>query len=308
MSAKKIFLGFLFIVLVSVLIINFQMFHFAKENYISQEFSKEGTNFSQDEKQSQQFYPNMRYSSKEISYRFEDCPISKKNDFERATEIISEKTILSFYEVLHDEEILVTCSEKERIEDGLFIAGEGGPKNITLSGDYHVIKKGSVHLIRKSECPNPNVAIHEILHALGFEHSENKNNIMYNISYCKQEIGQDTLEIINKIYLEEPFADLIITKANAQIVNKYLNSTLEIQNVGLIDSKESELIIKLDRTEVKKMNISSMEIGTGISISLSNVKTSLRKFENISFEIEYEDKEINKENNLLVLKMNKFEE
>lgn len=51
-----------------------------------------------------------------------------------------------------------------------------------------------------------------------------------------------------------------------------------------------------------------MEIGTGISITLSNVWVKEKEIENVSFFIQTEQKEIDKENNLLVLKMNKYED
>ena len=62
------------------------------------------------------------------------------------------------------------------MKEGLFIAGEGGPSNITKSGDFSVITHGSILLIKESKCERPNIAIHELLHALGFDHSENPNN------------------------------------------------------------------------------------------------------------------------------------
>lgn len=215
---KKIIFGVVFLVAISLLIVNFKIIRMDRGIYISKNFTKEGYNFSYGQKQ-QQFYPNMRYPFKEISYRIQDCTLSKRNDFLRATEIISNKTVLSFYEVSNGEEILVTCSEKERIEDGIFIAGEGGPKKIIFSGENHIISSGTVHLIKKSECPTPNVAIHELLHALGFDHSENKNNIMYNFSSCNQEIGEDLIDEINRIYSQEPLADLKIVQASAIVKN-----------------------------------------------------------------------------------------
>ncbi len=304
---KKIIFGVIFLLGISILIMNFKIIQFDRTNYISKNFTQPEYNFSFDGKQ-QQFYPNMRYQYKEISYRIENCTISKKNDFVRAIEIISNETILSFYKVFEDEEILVTCSEKERIEEGVFIAGEGGPKNITISGNNHIIFSGSVHLIKKSECFNPNVAIHELLHALGFDHSENKNNIMYNFSYCDQEIGEDIIEEINRIYSQEPLADLKITQANAIIEKGYLNASFEIKNEGIIDSFKSKMNISINNKEIKEIDISEMKIGTGISVSLSNIKIKERNIENVSFFIQTEQKEIDKENNLLVLKMNKYEE
>ena len=59
------------------------------------------------------------------------------------------------------------------IREGKFIAGEGGPTNITVSGKYNVITHGSILLIRESRCSIPTIAIHELLHVLGFKHSNN---------------------------------------------------------------------------------------------------------------------------------------
>ena len=73
-----------------------------------------------------QFYENMRYSDSEISYKINDCPLQKRNDMERAFEIIENKTILEFYEVGSDEEISVSCDSTVKRKGELFIAGEGG--------------------------------------------------------------------------------------------------------------------------------------------------------------------------------------
>lgn len=305
---KKMVFGVLFLLLVGTLIVNYKIISFDRSSYLSSEIDLfENSDFSENYDDEQQFYPNMRYVSKDISYRFENCPISKKSDFKRATEILSEKTVLSFYEVSEDEEILVTCSDESRIEDGMYIAGEGGPKSVILSGNYYVIKTGSVHLIRESECFNPNVAIHETLHALGFEHSENKKNIMYNISFCNQEIGKDTITRIEELYEQIPLPDLAIKNASVIIEKGYLNTTINLRNDGLVDCTSSTLLFKINGKEIKSMNVSGMEIGTGISFDISNLKVREKNIENFSLEILYSEKEIDKENNLLVLKMNKIE-
>ncbi len=51
----------------------------------------------------------------------------KRDNMKRAFQIISDKTVLSFYPVESNEEISVTCDSRTKIKGGLFIAGEGGP-------------------------------------------------------------------------------------------------------------------------------------------------------------------------------------
>ena len=42
---------------------------------------------------------------------------------EQAFQIISDKTVLDFYEKGDDEEISVTCDSNNKMDEGLFIAG-----------------------------------------------------------------------------------------------------------------------------------------------------------------------------------------
>ena len=156
-----------------------------------------------------QFYENLRYSDSKISYHISDkCTLQKKADAERAFEILENKTILDFYPVNSNEEILITCESKEKIKEDYFVAGEGGPVNISRAGQFNVIYTGQILLIRQSECPNPNIALHEILHALGFGHSSNKNNIMYEISECSQTLGDDIPRFIDELYSIPSHPDL----------------------------------------------------------------------------------------------------
>jgi len=75
-----------------------------------------------------QFYTNMRFPSERISYSIDgDCNVQKREDMKWAFNIIEEETTLDFFESTKAQ-IKVSCDEKNKIDDdGLFIAGEGGP-------------------------------------------------------------------------------------------------------------------------------------------------------------------------------------
>lgn len=252
-----------------------------------------------------QFYQNMRYIDSKISYKIEDCSLQKRNDMERAFEIISNMTILNFYSVNNNEEISVTCDSKIKIEEGLFIAGEGGPTNITLAGKFNVILHGKILLIRESKCEKPNVALHELLHALGFNHSNNPNNIMYPISKCRQTVGLDIIELINKIYLIPSYPDLVFEDVSAMMHGRYLDVNMSIRNNGIKDSEEVKVIIYADDTFVKEIKLDALEVGYGRIIILNNIWIKKININNLRFVIDSDFNELEKKNNEIILEIKK---
>ncbi len=251
-----------------------------------------------------QFYNNMRFPDSRISYKIDNCPLKKKDDMLRAFGIISERTILRFYES-DNEEIFVTCDSRNKIEGNLFIAGEGGPTNITQSGDFNVITDGKILLIKESSCPNPNIAIHELFHVLGFGHSENEEDIMYSVTSCNQEINPNTLKLINSLYSIPGYSDLSFEDASAVMRGKYLNVNMSVRNIGLRNSVSSKIDIYSDDKLIKEMDLEPLDIGHGRVISLTNLWVAKINTEKIILRVKYSLDELKKDNNELVLEIKK---
>jgi len=300
----KIFFSLVFFILAVALLGIYWLGPFTE---VSFGFKERNYNFSLNSSNGEvsQFYPKMRFPTSSISYRIEDCPLNKKEDMERSFEFISEKTILGFYSVQNNEEIYVTCDSQSKIEGRLFIAGEGGPTNITQTSNFNVIKQGAITLIKESKCPIPNVGIHELLHVLGFDHSPNPNNIMYELSRCNQEISQDMIDTINNLYSTPSYADLSIENVSAVMHGKYLNTNLTIVNNGLKNSEISTIRIYADDEMVKEFEIEELEIGYGSKISLQNILVFQISIDELRFVISYDQQEINKEDNEIVLDIKK---
>lgn len=253
-----------------------------------------------------QFYPNMRYPSKEISYKIDDeCILKKKNDMGVAFSILEENTILDFYEVAENEEISIACSEKDIVEERLFIAGEGGPTKIIAGDKFNVIFYGTILLIRGSQCEKPNIALHELFHALGFNHSLNSGNVMYPVSNCNQEIGEDIPELINKLYSYPSYSDLGFAEASANMEGRYLNVNITIKNLGLRNSEKAEIEIYADEKLVKEIELEPINIGEGRIITLENVWIFNANIDTLDFIINSDFNELEKENNKITLKIKK---
>lgn len=298
-GAWRVVLGMMFCLIAIFLLL---VYWFAPFNSV--DFTSSGnSNFNIDNTTTEmQFYENMRYPDYRISYRIIDCPLQKNNDMKWALEILENRTVLDFYES-NNEEISITCEDDVKLKEGLFIAGEGGPTKIIQAGNFNVIMKGKILLLRNSECSTPNVAIHELLHALGFDHSSNPNNIMYNFSNCRQTIGEDTIETINRIYSIESLPDLILKNASALMHGRYIDFNVSIINNGLSNSDKSSLELYVDNDLVKSFEVGDLEIGQGVAIKITNVRANNIEVESLKFVLDYSSEELNKKNNEIELKV-----
>jgi hypothetical protein len=287
--------------LIIILLMSFYFMPFSHLN-----FSATGnSNFSLSGNSEMQYYPNLRFAETNIPYRISDCPLSKKNEMESAFNIMENLTPLKFYSVEANEKILVTCQDKNQVENGLFIAGEGGPTSIIVTGQFYVVDFGEVLLIKESDCPHPNIAIHELLHVLGFKHSDNPENIMYNITNCDQTIGDDTIKLINYLYSIPSYPDLVFENASAIMNGRFLNLDTTIENSGLEDAGASKMGIYVDDNLVKEIDFGSIGVGQGLTLNLKNVLVSQLDIHKLTLVIETDFSEISKENNKIELEIKK---
>lgn len=259
-------------------------------------------NFSEGNVSEMQFYKNLRFASNQITYSIDSCPVDRKQEIISALALLSSKTILNFIEVQSNPNIDISCEDKViEAESGMFIAGEGGPTNITILKDYNLITHGKVLLLKSSKCSTPDIALHELLHALGFAHSPNPKNIMYPVSDCGQEFSEDIIDMINNLYSVEASPDLSIENSNAEFKNHYLNLNVTIKNIGLKTSDEYKLKVYVNNVIEENISYEAIEPGFGRTTILTNIFVSAMKIENIKLEIVHNSQELRKDNNILVL-------
>lgn len=299
----KIILSLIFIIFAILLLVLYWFIPIETTEYI---FKSKPSNFSiGNVSAAKQFYTNMRFPSKRISYNIRQCPLQKRADMLRAFDILENKTDLDFYEVDLEEEITIICDSTTKIEGGLFIAGEGGPTNITRVGEFNVILHGKILLLKESSCPEPNVAIHELLHVLGFDHSQNLDDVMYAVSRCGQSIDVRIVETINTLYTIPSYPDLAFEEVSAVMRGKYLDTNLSVRNYGFQASPLANIFIYADGKLVKEIALDSLEVGHGRVISLTNVWVSQLSVDELKYAIVSNFDELKEKNNEILLKIKK---
>lgn len=304
MKFLRVFLGFLIVMIIAGLLA-----YYFFQPFTSLEFIPNGgnSNFSINSSvpMDMLFYPNLRYSTPDITYNIDMslCTLQKQDDMVRAFDIIQNLTILKFSQTDSNPDIQVTCDSKVVVDANYFVAGEGGPSKIIKSGDLNVIVNGEILLLRDSNCPNPNVATHELLHALGFNHSINSNNIMYPVTTCRETIGEDIPVLINTLYSVPSYSDLSFENISAAVHGRYLDTNFTVVNHGLIGSGNSEVIISSNGNEISRETIQPLDIGTGIIFTSQNILLKDINIAELDYTLQSDFNEISKANNQLVLKI-----
>lgn len=258
---------------------------------------------------SKQFYDNMRYPDNEINYNIaSSCTENKAARMEEAFSILEEETILEFNPTDESNAILkILCSDisPEADEKNHFVAGEGGPSRVINSTLYSVILEGKVALYREGNCMNANVALHELLHALGFDHNTDEKSILYPILACDQVIDQEIIDSINELYEVQSAPDLAFEELTASKSGRYINFHMEVINRGLVQANNVLVALYADDEFVEEFELNSISVGSKKIIDVENLKVDLAA-SSIEFVIDYQNEilEISEDNNNVKLSTN----
>ena len=257
---------------------------------------------------SKQFYTRMRYSDRTINYHIsESCSEEKAKSMKEALDVIELKTILKFNPTSKANSVLnILCADisPEADEKNHFVAGEGGPSRVLNSTLDSVILEGKIALYREGKCDNSNVAIHELLHALGFDHNNNKKSILYPTLECNQQIDEEIIESINKLYKDDSLPDLVFTAANASKSGRYLNFHIEVLNQGLQKSRATEISVFADDKLIESFDIGEISIGSKKILDVENLNIPI-KSKKIEFLVDNKNEisEIYENNNKITLNL-----
>jgi len=224
-----------------------------------------------------QFYPNMRFESKEIGYAIESvCSEANKIKIIDGLEEISSKTLVKFHPSTNPN-ILFECSSRAPSADDRknhLVAGAARPRFINATR-FFVIQQTNISLYIEESCERPIVVIHETLHALGFDHVNNEADIMYPISDCEQQISSDNINEINRLYSIPQQGDLVILDLKANTTKRFLNFDISIANLGLKDTENVKLRILGGGEVLKEFDLKEIPIGQTKMLNVQNLHISL---------------------------------
>lgn len=297
MGIIKILLIFLMLALTGYLACDYYLNYSKNQAY-------ENENTLNIPKEVTQFVPNIRFENSRLSYYIDSsCSSRKKTNMVYAMFLLSNATqILSFYpEEKSNADVLIGCSVVSYSEEkNAFVAGEAKPTGYINLSYYPLIQKGKIILSKEFDCDYPILEMHELLHVFGFDHVNDKSNIMYPYADCNLRLDSKIANMLKSLYSIEPLPELLIKNFTIHKSDKYLNFTIEITNQGLKDAEGVSLDIYSNDNLIDSEEIGLVKIGEFQSIKVNNVKLSSTP-NKIKFEIIYSGKEYDKSNNVLIL-------
>lgn len=264
-----------------------------------------------------QFYPNMKFNHKDISYKIDsNCDSEKRVRMIKALDDLINLTggLIDFHLTTGEEpDIGVICSTGERYtpleETRFFIAGEGGAREVIQTERYNIISSGVILLYgnvhNSPVCNWPNVELHELLHVFGFNHSQSPNSLMYPyLNSCNQKLDGSVVNELKKLYLEPNLPDLYFENISAVKKGRYLDFNMTIKNSGSVDATNVSFSVLDDGKLVETKTLKNIRFGMGIVMEVSNLKLLKRDSDEIDIIIDYGNliNEIDKKNNIAKIK------
>lgn len=241
----------------------------------------------------------------------DSCPSYMREDIRRGMRYWEIETYYLKFTEVNDKKnanIVVKCKIdpiNETIEGGYIYTtlGEGGPVEAYTINDFVIIEKSEMLVtFTTKQCSEPIRVMHEIGHALGFDHSKNESSFMYQYEECNQVFTDELRQAVNKIYGEYAFPDLTITQANARWENNFLNISFWIENIGTRASQRSKVLVHIDNEVIWKDDIEPLLAGWYIDFSELSIFVETPP-EKITIAVDPYDSltEINEKNNFIEL-------
>lgn len=244
-------------------------------------------------------------------YKFEyDESVRRALDMWKETGIVSFSIVNS-----SDADIAIEWvrSLKEKATDTL---GNTDIRFVNVS-QFDVIQNAKIELLTKSDSKElnsidmTNLALHEIGHAIGLQHT-NEDDIMNPVlivpSKNVKKVSTSDIRNLQELYKIAAKPDLKITEINATKFSFsrfgrnyfYLNVSINVQNVGLVDAENFTIEIDADNANVTKETISKLELGNILNIFQGNIRVD-RNFTSVQVIVDPQNAidELNKTNNFI---------
>lgn len=258
-------------------------------------------------------FANIRWAKMPLSVYIvaENCTSQQAQEVTDAEGIWYQKTngLISFTGASSSSnaDVVVDClTDASSIREGRTIVrkvGEGGPSSVYDTGMFNLTTKGKIYLFSSAAgCTQPIIAIHEMGHVLGLDHSENPSSVMYPYEDCDQKITPDIISTLQALYSYPAKSDLYFSQASASQKDFYLSINMTIKNEGLVPSAPAFVSVQVNGKEVKSIPLDSIKPAQGYEYSLTNLFVSNQVSElKLAIDTQNATDELLKTNNIVTL-------
>lgn len=214
-------------------------------------------------------YENLRFRSRNISYSINSsCSENQRQSIRNGFDIMSNKTVLIFYELPQEAQISVNCNTNNPLEQ----LGEGGPNYIINATSYNVILNGNINLYGEEKCAAPITFLHELLHVFGFIHQNDNSSILYPTSSCSSNIPDSIINKINLIYFEEELPEILIKRIGPISSGSYFNFDIQLFNTVQRNFKSIYLALYKQGIKIDEYELKSLDSGQSKIVKIENIK------------------------------------
>lgn len=214
-------------------------------------------------------YENIRFRTRNISYFVNSsCSEKQKRAVKEGFDILSNRTLLRFYELSGSAQILINCNLNNTLEK----LGEGGPNYIVNVTSYNVILTGNINIYSEEKCSTPITFLHELLHVFGFIHQNDNSSILYPKLSCSSDIPASVIDKINTLYLEEKLPEILVKRLDFSQNGIYFNFDIQLFNTVPKNFENIYLYLYKNGMKIDEYKLNKLYAGESTILKIENIR------------------------------------